>query len=121
MKKASVYVTRVIPQETIDELRNHCHGDVNPEDRALTKAEVKEKAKGRDAIISLITDTIDGELLDAVGPQCRIVANYAVGINNFDLAAATKREEWSLPTLPACWTTLGQRTRLLCCSPRPGV
>jgi lactate dehydrogenase-like 2-hydroxyacid dehydrogenase len=81
----------MIPQETIDELRNHFAVDVNPEDRALTKAELKEKAKGRDAIISLITDTIDGELLDAVGPQCRIVANYAVGINNFDLAAATKR------------------------------
>jgi len=91
MKKASVYVTRMIPQATIDELRNHFAVDVNPEDRALTKAELKEKAKGRDAIISLITDTIDGELLDAVGPQCRIVANYAVGINNFDVSAATKR------------------------------
>jgi len=91
MKRASVYVARMIPQETIDELRKHFDVDVNPEDRALTKAELKEKVKGRDAIISLITDTIDGELLDAAGPQCKIVANYAVGINNFDVAAATKR------------------------------
>ena len=87
----TVYVARMIPQETIDELRKHFEVLVNPEDRALTKAELKEKAKGCDAIISLITDTIDGDLLDAVGPQCRIVANYAVGINNFDVAAATKR------------------------------
>jgi glyoxylate reductase len=91
MKRASVYVTRMIPQETIDELRKGFDVDVNPEDRALTKAELKENVKGRDAIISLITDTIDGELLDAAGPQCKIVANYAVGINNFDVAAATKR------------------------------
>ena len=91
MKKASVYVTRMIPHENIDELRKHFDVEVNPEDRALTKAELKQKAKGRDAIVSLITDTIDGELLDAVGPQCKIVANYAVGVNNFDLAAATKR------------------------------
>jgi glyoxylate reductase len=89
--KKTVYVARMIPQETIDELRKHFEVLVNPEDRALTKAELKEKAKGCDAIISLITDTIDGDLLDAVGPQCKIVANYAVGINNFDVAAATKR------------------------------
>jgi lactate dehydrogenase-like 2-hydroxyacid dehydrogenase len=91
MNKASVYVTRMIPQETIDDLRKHFDVGVNPEDRALTKAELKEKAKGCDAVISLVTDTIDGELLDAVGPQLKIVANYAVGINNFDVAAATKR------------------------------
>jgi D-3-phosphoglycerate dehydrogenase len=89
--KKTVYVARMIPQETIDELRKHFEVLVNTEDRALTKAELKERAKGCDAIVSLITDTIDGELLDAVGPQCRIVANYAVGINNFDVAAATKR------------------------------
>ena len=47
--------------------------------------------KGRDAIITLITDMVDGSLLDAAGLQCKIVANYAVGFNNFDLAAATKR------------------------------
>ena len=91
MKKASVYITRMIPQENIDELRKHFDVDVNPEDRALTKPELKQKAKGRDAIVSLITDTIDGELMDAAGPQCKIIANYAVGVNNFDLAAATKR------------------------------
>jgi glyoxylate reductase len=91
MKKASVYVTRMIPQENIDELRKHFDVDINLEDRALTKAELMQKAKGRDAIVSLLTDTIDGELLDAAGPQCKIVANFAVGFNNFDVAAATKR------------------------------
>src|SRR5580700_1620443 len=91
MKKTSVYVTRMIPQENIDELRKHFDVEVNLEDRALSKAELMQKAKGRDAIVSLLTDTIDGELLDAAGPQCKIVANYAVGINNFDVAAATKR------------------------------
>jgi glyoxylate reductase len=91
MRKARVYVTRMIPQENIDELRKHFDIDVNPEDRAMSKAELKQKVKSCDAIVSLITDIIDGELLDAAGPQCKIVANYAVGINNFDVAAATKR------------------------------
>lgn len=92
MNRPSVYVTRTIPRENIDALKQHCEVEVNTEDRALTKAELKEKVKGRAGVISLVTDTIDGEILDAAGPQCKIVANYAVGFNNFDLAAATQRK-----------------------------
>lgn len=91
MTKASVYVTRMIPEENIAELRQHFDVEVNPDDRALTKEELKVKLKGKDAVVSLLTDTIDGEVLDAAGPRLKIVANYAVGFNNFDLAAATER------------------------------
>ncbi len=91
MSRPSVYVTRMIPPENIDELRRHFDVEVNPDDRALTREELKGKLKGRDGVVSLLTDTIDGDVLDAAGPQLRIVANYAVGFNNFDLAAATER------------------------------
>lgn len=91
MARASVYVTRMIPMENIEELRQHFDVEVNPDDRALSKAELKEKIKGKDAVVSLLTDAIDGEVLDAAGSQLKIVANYAVGFNNFDLAAATER------------------------------
>lgn len=91
MSKSSVYVTRMIPQQTIDTLREHHDVEVNPHDRALSKKELLQEVHGRDAVISLLTDTIDGEVLDAAGAQCRIVANYAVGFNNFDLDAATAR------------------------------
>lgn len=91
MSKASVYVTRGIPQETIDSLKEHYDVDVNPDDRALTREELLRNVKGRDAVVSLLTDRIDGEVLDAAGAQCRIFANYAVGYDNFDLAAATAR------------------------------
>ncbi len=91
MSRPSVYVTRMIPSENIDELRDHFDIEVNPDDRVLTRDELKAKVKGRDGVISLLTDTIDGEVLDAAGPQLRIVANYAVGFNNFDLDAATRR------------------------------
>lgn len=91
MEKPSVYITRMIPEATIEALRQRFDVEVNPEDRALTAEELKQKVKGRHAIVSLITDTIDGAVLDAAGPQCKIVANYAVGYNNFDLDAATRR------------------------------
>jgi len=91
MSKPSVYVTRLIPQENIDALRERFDVEVNAEDRALSPAELIEKVRGRSAVVSLLTDNITGEVLDAAGPQCRIFANYAVGYNNFDLAAATQR------------------------------
>ncbi|HEY1998977.1 D-glycerate dehydrogenase [Paraburkholderia sp.] len=91
MAKSRVYVTRMIPQQTIDTLRKRYDVEVNPHDRALTREELLQAVRGRDALVTLLTDTIDGAVLDAAGPQCRIVANYAVGFNNFDLAAATAR------------------------------
>ncbi len=92
MKRPSVYITRMIPQETIDYLKQYFDVEVNPDDRALTRQELLEKVKGRAAVITLLTDKIDGEVMDAAGPQCKIFANYAVGFNNFDLEAATKRK-----------------------------
>jgi lactate dehydrogenase-like 2-hydroxyacid dehydrogenase len=91
MSKPSVYVTRMIPADCIAALREHFDVDVNPDDRALTHEDLKQQVRGRDAVISLLTDRIDGEVLDAAGRQCKIVANYAVGFNNFDIDAATAR------------------------------
>ena len=91
MPRANVYITRMIQQEMIDTLRASHDVEVSPHDRALTRAELLQQVRGRDAVISMLTDGIDGALLDAAGPQCRIVANFAVGFNNFDLQAATQR------------------------------
>ncbi len=48
-----------------------------------------EAVKGRDAIVCLLTGTIDDEVFKAAGSQCKIFANYAVGFNNIDVKAAT--------------------------------
>ena len=60
-------------------------------DRPLTSEELLEKAKGVDALMSLLTDKIDGEVLDAIGPQLKIVSNYAVGFDNIKVEDATSR------------------------------
>ncbi|NVO13070.1 MAG: D-glycerate dehydrogenase [Rhodoplanes sp.] len=92
MSKPKVLITRMIQQENIDRLREHFEVEINPDDRAYSKAELMAKVKGRDGVLSMLTDTIDGEVLDAAGSQCKIVANFAVGYNNFDVAAATSRK-----------------------------
>lgn len=91
MKKPDTYVTRILPEAAINLLREHCKVEINPEDRVLTRKELIKKVKGRDAVLCLLTDTIDKDVLEAAGPQCRIFANYAVGYNNIDVEAATAR------------------------------
>src|SRR3954470_10851480 len=58
---------------------------------APTREELLELVRGADAIVAFLSDRIDGELLDAAGPQLRVVSNYAVGYDNVDLAACAER------------------------------
>lgn len=89
---ANIYVTRQIPEAGLKMIRDK-FGDfeMNSEDRVLTRQELLEKVKGRDAVLCLLTDAIDDEVLATAGPQCRIFSNYAVGFNNIDTVAAGKR------------------------------
>ena len=60
-------------------------------DRPLTPEELLEKSKGVDGLFSLLTDRIDADLMDAIGPQLKIISNYAVGFDNIDVKAAADR------------------------------
>ena len=58
---------------------------------ALPRAELLDLVAGADALLTMLGDRVDEELLDAAGPQLRCVANVAVGYDNVDLAAAARR------------------------------
>src|SRR5688572_10998679 len=55
----------------------------------LSREELREAAAGSDAVLCLLTNRIDGELIQAA-PRCRVYANYAVGYDNMDVEAATR-------------------------------
>ena len=87
-----VFVTRKIPGESLEELKkNNFEVTVSEFDRPLTSEELLEKSKGVDALLCLLTDKIDGDLMDAIGPQLKIISNYAVGFDNINIADATDR------------------------------
>lgn len=88
--KPKVFLTRILPEKVMQRLYAHTELAVNPEDRPLSRAELIEGIKGKDGLLCLLSDTIDGEVLD-VNPNLKIVANYAVGFNNIDIEAATLR------------------------------
>ncbi len=89
---SKIFVTRKIPGDHLQKLTEAGHEvAVSEFSRPLTPAELVEKVKGVDAILSLLTDKIDGDLIDVAGPQLKIISNYAVGFDNVDIKASTDR------------------------------
>lgn len=91
MAKWKVLVTREVPTPGLDLLRAECEVEVNPHDRVLTREELLAGVRGKDGLLCLLTDTIDGAVMDAGAPTLKGIANYAVGFNNIEVAAATQR------------------------------
>ena len=90
-----VFVARQVPDAGLNLLYDAFGKDsvtVFPEDRIISREELMAGVKGVDALLPILTDKIDGEVLDAAGPQLKIVANFAVGYNNIDVPAATARK-----------------------------
>jgi len=87
-----IFVTRKIPGDSLEKLKINGNEVVVSEfDRSLTPEELLEKSKGVDALLSLLTDRIDADLMDAIGPQLKTISNYAVGFDNIDVKAAGDR------------------------------
>ncbi len=87
-----VFVSRKIPGETLKRLFDSGHEvHVSEFDRPLTSEEFLEGARGCDAVLSLLSDKIDGEVIDAIGPQLKIVSNYAVGFDNIKVPELTEK------------------------------
>jgi len=90
---SKIFVTRKIPGDYLERLKSAGHELVLSEfDRPLTGEELVVRVKGADALLTLLTDRVDGDLMDAAGPQLKIISNYAVGFDNIDVKAATDRQ-----------------------------
>ena len=89
---ADVFVTRTLPDPEIAPLlAAGLEVDYRAEDSGCPADELRARSAGVRALITVLSDRIDGDALDAAGPDLRIVANCAVGFDNIDLAAAAER------------------------------
>ncbi len=84
-------VTNRLPEPALELLRGAGQLRASDATTALPREELLERVTGADALLTLLGDRVDDELLDAAGPQLRCVANVAVGFDNVDLAAAARR------------------------------
>jgi glyoxylate reductase len=86
-----VLVTRVLPERVMDRLERSCEVTVYRGPGAMPRDQLLAQVAGKAGAITLLTDRVDDEFLDAAGPGLRIVANYAVGFDNIDVEACTRR------------------------------
>src|SRR5690349_11833390 len=91
VKKPIFAVTNRLPGSAVELLREA--GEVRADERETTipRSDLLKLVAGAEAVLTLLGDRVDEEFLDAAGPQLRCVANVAVGYDNVDVAAATRR------------------------------
>ncbi len=89
--RPKVFIARRIPDDGLDPVLAACDARVWPDELPPPRAELLDAVRGCDGVLTLLTDRVDDELLDAAGPQLRVVSNYAVGFDNIDVPAVTRR------------------------------
>lgn len=91
MAKPKVFVTRLIPAKGLNEVLEYCDAEVWTDELPPPRETLLEKVRGIQGLLCLLTDRIDGEVMDAAGPGLKVISNHAVGLDNIDLQAATSR------------------------------
>jgi glyoxylate reductase len=87
--RPNVLVTRPIMAAPLARLSERCDVTVHENDFGIPRDELLKVVEGREALITMLTEQVDAELLRASGPQLKIVANHAVGFDNVSLADCT--------------------------------
>ena len=91
MTKPKVFVSRIIPDDGLRPVTEACEAEVWQDELPPPRDALLGSVEGCDGVLTLLTDRVDDELLDRAGPQLKVVSNFAVGFDNIDVAACTKR------------------------------
>src|SRR5688572_32527539 len=91
MARQKVFVARRIPDDGIDPIAAATDAVVWPHDLPPPRDQLLRAVAGCEGVVTLLTDRVDDEFLDAAGPQLKVVSNYAVGFDNVDVPACTRR------------------------------
>jgi glyoxylate reductase len=91
MSPPLVFASRRFPDRVRAELERSFELDLHDSEWPPSRDELLERVAGKDGLMLMLTDRVDDELLEAAGPQLRIVADYAVGVDNIDLEACRRR------------------------------
>ncbi|MBW2276176.1 MAG: D-glycerate dehydrogenase [Deltaproteobacteria bacterium] len=89
--KSKVFVTRKFPDPGLETVRRTCDADVWPGDEPPPRDELLGRVRDAAGLLTMLTDPIDEQLIDAAGDGLKVISNYAVGYDNIDVAAATAR------------------------------
>jgi glyoxylate reductase len=88
--KPQVLITRVLPEPALEVVRQACEVQLDPLDQPLTPVALRQAVIGKQGVLCLVTDRLDAQVLDAA-TELKVVSNVAVGYDNIDVTAATRR------------------------------
>ena len=91
MSKPKVFVTRRIPEKGLSMVRDFCDADIWQDEMPPAREDLLRRTEGVEGLLSLLTDRIDGAVMDA-SANLRVISNMAVGVDNVDVAAASARK-----------------------------
>lgn len=92
MSKPKVFITRRIPDSGLKLIYEECDVDLWDQDLPPSKEELLVHVPGVNGILSLLSDPIDAEVIQAAGNNLKVISNYAVGYNNIDIQEATRQK-----------------------------
>ncbi len=89
--RPKVFISRTIPAEPLARIEAECEVTMWPHDTPPSVAELHAAVANVDGLMSMLTERIDAALLDAA-PNLKVISQFAVGIDNINVAAATARQ-----------------------------
>jgi lactate dehydrogenase-like 2-hydroxyacid dehydrogenase len=91
MSKPRVFVTRRILESGMKLIQDFCNADIWPDELPPSRQAILAHIGGMDGLLCLLTDQIDAGIMDAAGPELKVISSFSVGIDNVDVAAASAR------------------------------
>lgn len=91
MQKPLVIVTRKLPDIVETRMRELFDTRLNPDDRAMTQAELIEAMKSAEILVPTVSDRIDSRAIVQAGPQLKLIANFGAGVDHIDVETARQR------------------------------
>jgi glyoxylate reductase len=86
-----VFITRRIPEAALEQAQTACNVDLWEDELPPPYETLIERTKGKDGILTMLTDRLDAAFMDAAGVQLKVISQMAVGYDNVDISAARER------------------------------
>ncbi|MFN8412319.1 MAG: D-glycerate dehydrogenase [Anaerolineales bacterium] len=91
MSQPKIFITRLIPDLGLDLVKKNFQPEIWPHDFPPTREQLIEHTRGVHGLLCMLTEKIDADLMDSIGPQLKVISSMSVGVDHIDVAAASVR------------------------------
>jgi lactate dehydrogenase-like 2-hydroxyacid dehydrogenase len=91
MSQPKIFIARLIPSPGLDLINENFHADVWSNELPATREQLVAHTRGVNGLLCTLTERVDADLMDSIGPQLKVISSMSVGVDHIDIAAATQR------------------------------